>query len=143
MITAREKRLVRETFPLVQELAGPLAQLFYGRLFEREPALRRMFQGDIRIQGQKLMDMLGAVVASVDDLEALTPVLHTMGRRHRDYGVEAKHYELVEQAFVWAIGQALSGAADAEVKAAWRNVVASVGDAMQEGTTETANFRNG
>jgi hemoglobin-like flavoprotein len=130
MITARDKQLVRETFPLVQEVAGPLAQLFYGRLFEREPALRSMFRGDIRAQGDKLMAMIAAVVDSVDRWETLAPTLHAMGERHKEYGVQDRHYDLVEQAFGWALGQALGNAADAEVKAAWRRVVAQVGASM-------------
>lgn len=130
MITAREKQLIRETFPLVQEVAGPLALLFYGRLFEREPGLRGMFRGDIRAQGDKLMAMIDAVVNSVDDWQSLAPTLRAMGERHKQYGVEDHHYLVVEQAFGWALGQALGNAADAEVKAAWRGVVAQVGDAM-------------
>jgi hemoglobin-like flavoprotein len=130
MITPREKQLIRETFPLVQEVAGPLALLFYGRLFEREPSLRSMFRGDIRAQGDKLMAMIASVVDSVDNWGALAPTLSAMGERHKQYGVEDRHYELVEQAFTWALGQALGNAADAEVKAAWRAVVVQVGEAM-------------
>ncbi len=130
MISAREKQLIRETFPLVREVAGPLALLFYGRLFEREPSLRGMFRGDIRAQGDKLMAMIASVVESVDSWDALAPTLRAMGERHKQYGVEDRHYELVEHAFGWALGQALGNAADAEVKAAWRGVVMQVGEAM-------------
>lgn len=130
MITNREKQLVRETFPLVQEVAGPLALLFYGRLFEREPQLRGMFRGDIRAQGDKLMAMVGAVVDGVDNWEALEPTLRAMGERHKQYGVETRHYEMVEHAFSWALGQALSEAADKEVKSAWNRVIVQVGETM-------------
>jgi len=34
MVTAVEIRLVRESFPAIAELSGPVAALFYGRLFE-------------------------------------------------------------------------------------------------------------
>lgn len=130
MISPRQIQLIRETFPLVQEVAGPLALLFYGRLFERDPSLRAMFRGDIRAQGDKLMAMIGSVVDSVEHWDSLAPVLRAMGERHQQYGVEDHHYELVEQAFTWALGQALGNAADAEVKAAWRGVVVQVGEAM-------------
>jgi hypothetical protein len=50
-MTAREKQLVRESFQAIREEAGPLSLLFYGRLFELDPQLRRMFHGDISGRG--------------------------------------------------------------------------------------------
>ena len=43
-MTLREKQLVRESFQGIGEVAGPLSLLFYGRLFELDPALRPMFR---------------------------------------------------------------------------------------------------
>ena len=117
--------------------AGPLSLLFYGRLFELDPKLRPMFHGDIARQGLKLMDMLSAVVANLNHLESLTATLHAMGQRHVAYGVLPGHYQVVEDALVWALGQYLDEPAGAGVLNAWRKVIAEVSQAMQSGASQT------
>lgn len=132
-MTSREKQRIRESFPGVQEVAGPLSLLFYGRLFEQDPALRPMFHGDIAKQGLKLMQMLTAVVDNLDQLDTLTPVLHAMGQRHVGYGVRPAHYQAVGDALLWAMGQAFDADFDAETKRAWGAVVTQVSTVMNEG----------
>ena len=34
MMTAEQARLIRDSFPAISELSGPIGTLFYGRLFE-------------------------------------------------------------------------------------------------------------
>lgn len=130
-MTARQERLVRESFAAVQELAEPLAVLFYGRLFERAPETRRMFHEDIRRQGAKLMEMLAAVTGHLGRLEELNPVLRAMGQRHAAYGVLPHHYDLVEEALLWSLGHALEEGFDAEHREAWREVVRHIARGMQ------------
>jgi len=136
MMTAREKQLVRHSFPAIREVAGPVSKLFYGRLFELQPELRRMFQNDIGRQGLKLMEMLSAVVQHVDGLEALNPVLEELGKRHVTYGVNARQYDTVEQALLWSMAQALEADFDHETRAAWRKVIGAVSTAMQRGAEQ-------
>lgn len=132
-MTPRQKQLIRESFREVRDVAGPLSQLFYGRLFERNPSVRRMFHGDIQRQGIKLMEMLSAVVDNLDRLESLRPTLHAMGQRHVAYGVEPAHYDAVSDALLWALRQELAGALDTETQSAWRTVIAQVSEIMKEG----------
>jgi hemoglobin-like flavoprotein len=132
-MTSREKALVRGSFSMIRELAGPVSQLFYGRLFELQPNLRQMFHNDLGRQGAKLMDMLCAVVENMDCIESLNPVLHALGKRHLEYGVVADHYDTVEQALLWSMGHAMDGEFDNEHKAAWRAVIRKVSAAMKEG----------
>jgi hemoglobin-like flavoprotein len=135
-MTQQERQLVRDSFQEIGDMAGPLSLLFYGRLFELDPSLRPMFHGDIARQGRKLMDMIGAVVEHIDELETLTPVLHAMGQRHAAYGVIPAHYDIVETALLWALGQALGPEFDRDVKAAWRAVIGKVSTGMKEGAAQ-------
>jgi len=132
-MTAREKRLVRESFGVAAEDADGLALLFYGRLFAMDPKLRRMFHGDIARQGRKLMDMVTVVVDGLDRFDSLRPAMRAMGQRHTAYGVEAGHYALVEQAFQWALGQALGTGTESETVAAWGVLLRDVGTEMMAG----------
>ncbi len=137
-MTQRQKHLVRESFLCMREVALPLALSFYGRLFELEPQLRPMFHGDMTRQSVKLMDMLTAVVDNLERVEALHPALQAMGQRHVGYGVTARHYDLVEDALLWAMGQALEADFDPESREAWQVVVRKVSGVMQEGAAAVA-----
>lgn len=137
-MTTRQKQMVRETFEAIRDEAGPVATLFYGRLFELEPDLRRMFPREIERQGLKLMEMLAAIVEHLDRLETLNPVLQAMGQRHAGYGVVERHYEIVDRALIWSLSQALDGGLDAEHKVAWHEVITYVATAMMEGANGPA-----
>ncbi len=58
-MTPDQRRLVRDSFARVAPIAEQAAELFYGRLFELDPALKPLFKGDMKEQGRKLMAMIG------------------------------------------------------------------------------------
>lgn len=136
MVTTEQARLIRESLPAIRELSGPIAALFYGRLFELAPEVRPLFKQDIAVQGRKLMDMLTALIAHVDGFGAMAPALKAMGQRHAGYGVRFANYEPVAAAFVWALGASLEGDLSNEAKAAWRALVDDVSAAMLDGAAE-------
>ena len=135
-MTSAEKRLVRDSLPSIAELSGPIAMLFYGRLFQMEPRLRPLFRQDIEVQGRKLMDMLTALTTNLERYDDLIPALKALGQRHAAYGVRPEDYELVTASLIWAFGAALEDEFDPEVKAAWRSVITAVGVTMREGAAE-------
>jgi len=135
-MTLQQKQLVRESFPAIREVAGPLSLLFYGRVFELDPSLRPMFRQDIVLQGRKLMDMLTAVVDNLENLDGLEPVFRAMGQRHAGYGVLPQHYPTVERALIWALGQALESDFDPELRSAWLSVINHIGTVMLQGAAE-------
>lgn len=113
-----------------------MSLLFYGRLFELDPAIRTMFHGDIDRQGLKLMQTLGVVVDKLAKFEELTPTLRILGQRHKAYGVKTEHYDLVGQAMIWAVGQTLCVGPASEVLQAWRVLLSEVSALMLEGAAE-------
>jgi nitric oxide dioxygenase len=137
-MTPDQARLVKQTYEPVREMAGPLALLFYGRLFELEPAARRLFHNDLTLQGRKLMDTLDVLVASLHDFDAVRPQLAALGRRHQGYGVRPEQYASVEAALLWALGQALGPDFDGPTRDAWRALLATVSTAMQHGAASSA-----
>lgn len=141
MITSRQQMLIRESFMAAKELADPLAQLFYGRLFQISPEVRPMFKGDMKVQGKKLMDTLDVVVSAIDNLDSLRPKLRELGAMHVGYGVEPHQYETVSAALIWAIGQA-SGLT-AEARDAWRALLNAISAEMlaSAGTNDKASGR--
>jgi len=136
MVTPEQVRLIRESFTGISELSGPIATLFYGRLFELAPEVRPLFRQDIAVQGKKLMDTLAALVASLDQFETLKPTLKAMGQRHAGYGVQSGHYATVGAALLWALGTALQTDFSPGRKAAWRALIEGVSAVMMDGADE-------
>ena len=135
-MTTRQAQLIRETFPQVREVAAPLAQLFYGRLFEIAPSVRPMFKSDIRVQGRKFTDMLEALVEGLEDFSQQEPALRAMGLRHVGYGVIPEHYDMLAAAFLWSLSQVLGASFSADVKAAWAALIEDVSTVMKAGAAE-------
>src|SRR5438067_814182 len=104
-MTSAQKQCIRESYLAISEMLGPVSLLFYRRPFQLDPSLKPMFRSDIEVQGRKLMDMLTAVVDNLDNLESLAPALRALGQRHVAYGVRPRHYDLVQQALLWALAQ--------------------------------------
>src|SRR6266851_2675018 len=131
MMTPDQCRLLESSFEALREQAHPVVLLFYGKLFELDPSARRLFHNDIALQGRKLMDMLGAVVESLDDFQPMRFRLAELGREHADYGVRPEQYETLTSALLWAIGQALEADFDAPTREAWHLAIRAICEAMQ------------
>jgi hemoglobin-like flavoprotein len=132
-VTERQKQIISESFPLIREIAVPVTLLFYGRLFDLDPSLRRLFKIGMKEQSKKLFAMLDAIVEGIDDWERIVPVLRELGQRHVAYGVKEQHYDTLCSALVWAFGQALQLGFDDEVRAAWTTVIRAVNEQMKIG----------
>jgi hemoglobin-like flavoprotein len=135
-MTPQQRQLVRNSFDAVRDLSGPVALLFYGRLFELDPSARRLFHIDLAVQARKIIDTLATVVESLDRFDDLRPRLAALGHQHVGYGVRLEQYESVSAALIWAIGQALGADFDSATRDAWRLALADVCAAMKEGAEE-------
>jgi nitric oxide dioxygenase len=129
-MTPQEITLVQTSFAKVAPIAARVADLFYGRLFEIAPDVRRLFPEDLAGQKKKLMLVLGAAVGSLDRLDALIPVVRALGERHAGYGVTTAHFASVGAALLWTLEQGLGEEFTPEVKAAWADVYAVLSSLM-------------
>jgi hemoglobin-like flavoprotein len=136
MLTDTQKTLVQTSFEMVVPIADDAVVLFYQRLFELDPALRRMFPADMFEQRRKLLQMLAAAVKGLDRLELLVPVLEDLGRRHARYGVLDGHYETVGAALLWTLEAGLGSAFTPDVKDAWTAVYGLIATTMQTAAHE-------
>ena len=112
-------KLVQESFEKVAPIAAVAAQLFYARLFELDPSLTKLFRGDMKQQGERLMQMIGTAVRGLSRPESLVPVLQSLGRRHGSYGVMDQHYDTVGHALLWTLERGLGAEFTPPVRDAW------------------------
>ena len=137
-MNAEQVRLVQESFEKVVPIADAAAALFYGRLFDLDPALESLFKGDMVEQGRKLMQMIGVAVKSLDRLEQVLPAVRGLGARHAGYGVREKDYVTVGRALVWALNKGLGDDFTPETEAAWVEVYVTLAGVMKDAQAEAA-----
>ena len=126
------KRLVQDSFAQVAPIADAAAAMFYERLFELDPSVKPLYKSDMAVQGRLLMQTIGAAVAGLDDLAALTLIVQDLGARHAKYGVQPEHYDTVGEALLWTLGQGLDDGFTPEVQTAWTEVYALLAQVMQD-----------
>lgn len=129
-MTPVQKELVQSSFTKVEPISDTAAELFYARLFELDPSLKPMFSGDMEQQGKKLMTMLATAVRSLDNLDALVPVVKRLGERHVAYGVQTGHYVTVGNALLDTLDKGLGDDFTPEVKEAWTVVYGVLSSTM-------------
>lgn len=130
-MTPTEVGLIKASWTAVEPIADTAAELFYGRLFELDPALQRLFRRtDMAAQRKVLMQTLTVVVKSLDRLDQIVPAVQALGRRHAGYGVRAEHYDTVGAALLWTLEQGLGDGFTPEVRDAWTQAYGTLASVM-------------
>ncbi len=131
-MTNEQINLIRASFAQIQPVAEEAGVLFYVRLFELDPSLRRLFDTDFRTQGIKLLQMIEFAVKRLDDFDEIVPAVRALGERHAAYGVEGRHYETMGLALLWTFEEALHENFTAETKEAWTAVYNFLAGTMKD-----------
>ena len=119
-ISAQQRALVKHTFTRIAPNHDSVAHLFYEKLFEIAPELRPMFTHGMDMQRAKVMQMLAALVAAMDDQTYFSRMARDLGKRHVDYGVMKEQYALVGRAMMWALEEACPDVMSSAAMEAWR-----------------------
>jgi hemoglobin-like flavoprotein len=131
-MTREQAHIVQTTWRAVLPVGDTFAELFYGRLFAVDPALRKLFRDDIVEQGRNLTAMLSVAAANLAKPERIRVALRQLGQRHAAYGVEPKDFRTVEDALMFALEHALIDVFTPEVKTAWQAAYALLSSTMLE-----------
>lgn len=132
-MTPAQVAMIRESWTAVEPIQDVAATLFYDRLFELDPTLRRLFRRtDMAGQKKILMQTLTVVVKSLDRLDQIVPAVQALGRRHAGYGVRASHYDTVGAALLWTLGQGLGDAFVPALRDAWTDAYSTLATVMIE-----------
>ncbi len=132
-MTPEQITLIRGAWTKVASVQAPVAEIFYERLFALDPSLRSQFRADIDTQGKKLVDMMQAIVGSLDQPDQMLASARELGRRHHFYGVRDEDYDSVREAMMWMFAETLGAQYTAEEDQAWRALYDLLAAAMIEG----------
>ena len=137
-MTDDQIQLVQDTFALVAPIADDAAALFYERLFTLDPTLKPLFRGDMKQQGQMLMQTIGLAVRNLRQPANIISSVEQMGKRHVGYGVTDAHYDTVGEALMWTLGEGLGAAFTPAARDAWAATYNLLADVMKAGARRVA-----
>src|SRR3954453_13283534 len=136
-MTPNQVAAVQKSFSAVLPIANQAGIMFYERLFATNPRLRALFSGDIAVQSEKLMQMVGTAVHGLYQPETIVSTFRDLGIRHAGYGVSEADYDTVGAALLWTLEQGLGANFTPEVAEAWTAAYALLADTMKTAARET------
>lgn len=119
LMTKEQIQLVQQSWSKVLPIAKEAGLLFYEKLFAMAPGVLHLFKTDVSEQANKLVMMLGYIVAKLPKMDELLPEVQRLGEKHAAYGAEPAHYEVVGQCLVATLKEGLKEAWTPEVQDAW------------------------
>jgi hemoglobin-like flavoprotein len=128
--------LIRDSFAHLHRRKAETVALFYERLFAIAPDTRVMFRTDLAMQAEKLIETLTVAMATLNDREGLTILLDRLGRRHKGYGVEDRHYAVAREALLWTLRQSLGPACTPATERAWQELYDDIAGVMMTASRE-------
>jgi hemoglobin-like flavoprotein len=80
----------------------------------------------------KLMDMIAALVGSLDEQALFQSIVTHSGRQHARFGVQPSHYAALGEALMWSLERKCGASMTAELRTSWRALYAKVQLEMQQ-----------
>jgi hemoglobin-like flavoprotein len=132
-LSEQDVALIRDGAKLA--LMSPLrvAERFYEHVLAARPGLRTLFPSDLRSQQYKLVQTINVLLAAVDRLEELEPLLHRLGAAHRVYGAKAAHYPIINDALLAALVESGGAAFTPAHRRAFSHLLTYVAQTMLHG----------
>ena len=130
--------LVRESFDLLEPISAQVGTAFYANLIRTDPALEHLLRVDMDAEAAKLMRVVSTVVEQLDHPDALTPLLHALGRKLATHGFKDVNYPTFFNALLQTLHEKLGAAYTEEVEQAWQSIYGAVTSTMKEGAAVPA-----
>jgi hemoglobin-like flavoprotein len=131
-MTPRQRMLVQSTYELAIPRLNMVSDRFYSRLLKRNPQIKSMFKGDLRVQSQLFTKAITQVIHNLHDQVKVEEMLVDLGARHQQYGVTRNHYELASKVLISSVRQATGIRFTYEIQKAWETFYLYVVDCMSQ-----------
>jgi hemoglobin-like flavoprotein len=135
-MTSEQVNLIKKSFDAMWPLRGDIAELCYSRFFELAPDARALFKSDMERQRAKLMDMIAALVGSLDQDALFQSIVTNSGRQHARFGVQPSQYDALGEALIWSLEQKFGTSLTPEMSASWRALYSQVQAGMQRAAAQ-------
>ena len=136
-MTPEQVDLIRTSFDAMYPMRRDIAELCYSRFFELAPDARSLFPSDMERQRIKLMDMIAALVASLDQRPLFQSLAANSGRHHARFGVQPWQYVAMGEALMWSLEHKFGASFTPELRESWRALYATVQIEMLRAAAQT------
>lgn len=120
VVSAEDKRMLRECLPLVLERMQLMSDRFFDNLLVLQPELRGLFEAHLGGGSMRFVGTLTTIVALIEDEESLDRAAAAMARAHEAYGVCAEHFPPLGHALMVTLGETLGIEFTSRRCKAWR-----------------------
>lgn len=131
-LTAKEIKLVQDSWQLITPVSRKMGEEFYARLFEKHPEMKPMFKSDPKDQAMKLMFMLSYLVHRLDSIDELRAEISKLSTRHKNYGTLDAHYKPLGEVLMWSLKDNLGERWTPETETAWNKTYELFAGLMME-----------
>ncbi|MDN6638956.1 MAG: globin domain-containing protein, partial [Yaniella sp.] len=126
-LSPASEAVVKETAPVVAEIADDATVFFYRDMFEAHPELLNVFNEANQAIGEQPKALAASVVAFAvnlidPDAPDFAPVMQRIAHKHVSLGISAPQYLIVGHYLLGAVAKILGDAATPEIAAAWDEV---------------------
>src|SRR4051794_23479448 len=135
-MTPESRKLVQDSWMMVEPIADAAAGLFHTRLFALDPALRTLFRGEPAEQRRELGNTVSVLVRGLDRPDRLVPGLEALARPRAAQLWRDTHYEVVRAALLSTLEHWLGGAFTPRVRAAWLEAYALLTDGVRQAVSD-------
>jgi hemoglobin-like flavoprotein len=125
-MTPEQVDLIRKSFDAMWPMRRDIADLCYSRFFELAPDARGLFPSDMERQRIKLMDMIAALVGSLNQRALFQSLVTHSGRQHARFGVQPSQYAAMGEALIWSLERKFGASFTPELRDSWRALYATV-----------------
>lgn len=135
-MTPEEIALVRQGFDRLAPDAERVGAAIYDAIFALDPSLRALFGSDLHVHARKLMEAVAAVVAGLDNFEAMRNDIVALGRRHVRYGARPQHLQTVGSAVLATLAAGLGADFTPAARDAWTKAWLALAGVMERAMAE-------
>jgi hemoglobin-like flavoprotein len=125
-MTPEQVDLIRQSFDAMWPMRRDIADLCYGRFFELAPDARDLFPSDMERQRIKLMDMIAALVGSLEQRALFQSLVTHSGRQPARFGVQPSQYAAMGEALMWSLECKFGASFTPQLRESWRALYATV-----------------
>jgi nitric oxide dioxygenase len=121
-LTAEQVQIIRSTVPVLKAHGNDITTHFYKILLNDIPELHNIFNVANQANGfqpRALAGSLYAYASNIDDLGALSPAVEKICQKHASLYVQPKHYKIVGDYLLRAMGDVLGAALTKDLLEAW------------------------
>lgn len=122
MLNEKERNIIKETVPVLQQKGEEITSYFYNRMFTRHPELKNMFNQTNQKKGLQSTALAQSVLAAainIDDLTCIMPVVKEIAYKHCALQVPEAGYDIVGENLLAAIQNVLGLPEDDAIIATW------------------------